>query len=110
MCRSSCGRPRRLLSWRVSRAVGYISRGLPTRSCCRVSHRNAARASVKCGIVSAGTTSATKLDPAFVREFLRGIPGDEEPQVHVFATDPGSRVLLKCGPYTGVIMPLAEET
>jgi DNA polymerase III subunit beta len=65
---------------------------------------------VKCRVVSAGTTSATKLDPAFVREFLRGIPGDEEPQVHVFAADPGSRVLLRCGPYTGVIMPLAEET
>jgi DNA polymerase-3 subunit beta len=64
---------------------------------------------VKCGLVSAGTTSATKLDPVFVREFLRGIPGDEEPQVSVFATDPGSRVLFKCGPYTGVIMPLAED-
>ena len=76
-----------------------------------LSGRSAERgeSTVKCGVVSAGTTSATKLDPAFVREFLRGIPGDEEPQVHVFAADPGSRVLLRCGPYTGVIMPLAED-
>ena len=76
-----------------------------------LSGRSAERgeSTVKCGVVSAGTTSATKLDPAFVREYLRGIPGDEEPQVHVFASGPGSRVLLKCGPYTGVIMPLAED-
>lgn len=64
---------------------------------------------IKCHITAEGTTSSTKLDPAFVREFLRGIPGDEEPQVSVFATDPASRVLLRCGPYTGVIMPLAED-
>lgn len=64
---------------------------------------------VKCGVVSAGTTSGTKLDPRFVVDFLRAIPADEEPQVDVYATDPQSRVLLKCGPYTGVIMPLAAE-
>jgi hypothetical protein len=59
--------------------------------------------------VAAGTTSATKLDPRYVSQFLAHIPGDEEPQVDVYATDPQSRVLLKCGPYTGVIMPLAQE-
>lgn len=64
---------------------------------------------VKCDIVSAGTTSQTKLDPRYLAEFLRSIPADEEPQVDVYATDPQSRVLLKCGPYTGVIMPLAAE-
>jgi len=64
---------------------------------------------VKCDIVSAGTTSSTKLDPRFVTEFLRSIPPDEEPQVDVYATSPQDRVLLKCGPYTGVIMPLAAE-
>jgi len=64
---------------------------------------------VKCPLVAAGTTSQTKLDPKFVVDFLRAIPADEEPQVDVYATDPQSRVLLKCGPYTGVIMPLAAD-
>lgn len=64
---------------------------------------------VKCGVVAAGTTSGTKLDPRFVADFLRAIPADEEPQVDVYATDPQSRVLFKCGPYTGVVMPLAAD-
>lgn len=64
---------------------------------------------VKCDIVSAGTTSSTKLDPRYLAEFLRSIPPDEEPQVDVYATSPQDRVLLRCGPYTGVIMSLAAE-
>jgi len=64
---------------------------------------------VKCDLVAAGSTSSTKLDPHFLAQFLRNLPPDEEPQVDVYATDPQSRVLLKCGPYTGVIMPLAED-
>jgi DNA polymerase-3 subunit beta len=64
---------------------------------------------VKCDIVTPGSTSSTKLDPKYVSQFLSHIPSDEEPQVDVYATDPGSRVLLKCGPYTGVVMPLPVE-
>ena len=64
---------------------------------------------VKCQVAQAGTTSATKLDPWFLEEYLGSIPHDEEPQVEVFADNPGGRVLLKCGPYTGVIMPLAAD-
>ena len=64
---------------------------------------------VKCDVVSAGSTSQTKLDPRFLSDFLRYIPADEEPQVDVYATDSQSRVLLRCGPYTGVIMPLAAD-
>ena len=64
---------------------------------------------VRCPLVAAGSASPTKVDPRYVVEFLRSIPADEEPQVDVYATDPQSRVLLKCGPYTGVIMPLAQE-
>jgi DNA polymerase-3 subunit beta len=64
---------------------------------------------VKCPLVAAGSTSGTKLDPRFVVDFLRSIPGDEEPQVDVYATDRESRVLLRCGPYTGVVMPLAKD-
>jgi len=64
---------------------------------------------VKCPLVAAGSTSPTKVDPRFVIEFLRSIPADEEPQVDVYATNAESRVLLRCGPYTGVIMPLAKD-
>jgi DNA polymerase-3 subunit beta len=64
---------------------------------------------VKCEVVQAGTASGTKVDPRFLAEFLRSIPLDEEPQVDVYATDRQSRVLLRCGPYTGVIMPLAAD-
>jgi DNA polymerase-3 subunit beta len=64
---------------------------------------------VRCPVVASGSASPTKVDPRYVVEFLRSIPADEEPQVNVYATDPQSRVLLKCGPYTGVIMPLAKE-
>jgi len=64
---------------------------------------------VKCDIVTPGSTSSTKLDPKYVSQFLAHIPSDEEPQVDLYANDPASRVLLKCGPYTGVVMPLAVE-
>jgi DNA polymerase-3 subunit beta len=64
---------------------------------------------VKCPLVAAGSASPTKLDPRFLADFLRSIPADEEPQVDVYATNAESRVLLKCGPYTGVIMPLAKD-
>ena len=64
---------------------------------------------VRCPLVAAGSASPTKVDPRYVIEFLRSIPADEEPQVDVYATNAESRVLLKCGPYTGVIMPLAKE-
>ena len=64
---------------------------------------------VKCEVIAAGTCSPTKLDPKFLVDFLRNLPGDEEPHVDIYAKDPQSRVLLKCGPYTGVIMPLAED-
>lgn len=64
---------------------------------------------VRCPLVAAGSASQTKVDPRYVIEFLRSIPADEEPQVDVYATNAESRVLLKCGPYTGVIMPLAKE-
>jgi DNA polymerase-3 subunit beta len=64
---------------------------------------------VKCPLVAAGSTAPVKLDPRFLIDFLRHLPDDEEPQVDVYATDAESRVLLKCGPYTGVIMPLAKD-
>jgi DNA polymerase-3 subunit beta len=63
---------------------------------------------VRCDIVSPGSTSNTKLDPRFVADFLKFIPGGEEPQVNVYARDAQSPVLMTCGYYKGVIMPLAE--
>lgn len=64
---------------------------------------------VLCPTIAAGSTAGTKLDPKYVAQFLANLPGDEEPHVNVYVTDAQSRVVLKCGPYTGVIMPLAED-
>jgi hypothetical protein len=50
-----------------------------------------------------------KLDPVFVRDYLTGLPADEEPNVSIHATGPAGAVTLSCGEYRGVIMPLAED-
>lgn len=64
---------------------------------------------VICPTIAAGSTASTKLDPKFLAQFLANLPQDEEPHVDVYVKDAQSRVLLRCGPYTGVIMPLAED-
>ena len=64
---------------------------------------------VKCKLVEAGTACRVKLDPHFVRDYLTGLPADEEPNVLVHTTGPGGAVTLVCGEYKGVIMPLAED-
>ena len=64
---------------------------------------------VICPTIAAGSTAGTKLDPKYVAQFLANLPSDEEPHVDVYVADAQSRVVLKCGPYTGVIMPLAED-
>ena len=62
-----------------------------------------------CPTIEHGTPATTKLDPKYLAQFLSHLPADEEPQVDVYVKDAQSRVLMKCGPYTGVIMPLAED-
>lgn len=64
---------------------------------------------VICPTIAAGSAAPTKLDPKFLAQFLAHLPQDEEPHVDVYVKDAQSRVLLRCGPYTGVIMPLAED-
>ena len=64
---------------------------------------------VICPTIAAGSTAGTKLDPKYVAQFLANLPGDEEPHVDMYVKDAQSRVVLRCGPYTGVIMPLAED-
>ena len=64
---------------------------------------------VICPTIAAGSTASTKLDPKYLAQFLANLPSDEEPHVDVYVKDAQSRVLLRCGPYTGVIMPLAED-
>ena len=64
---------------------------------------------VICPTIAAGSAAGTKLDPQFVAQFLANLPSDEEPHVDVYVADAQSRVVLRCGPYTGVIMPLAED-
>jgi len=65
--------------------------------------------SVTCEIVEAGHACTVKLDPAFVREWLQGLPADGEPTVSVQAKDKASAVVLRADSYTGVIMPLDTE-
>lgn len=64
---------------------------------------------VRCELVEAGTACKVKMDPVFVRDYLTGLPADEEPNVLVHTTGPGGAVTLVCGEYKGVIMPLAED-
>jgi DNA polymerase-3 subunit beta len=64
---------------------------------------------VICPTIAAGSTKSTKLDPKYLAQFLAHLPQDEEPHVDIYVKDAQSRVLVKCGPYTGVIMPLSEE-
>jgi DNA polymerase-3 subunit beta len=63
----------------------------------------------ECPTIAAGTTASTRLDPQYMAQFLSHLPADEEPHVDVYVKDAESRVLLRCGTYTGVIMPLAAE-
>lgn len=64
---------------------------------------------VKADVVQAGTPCKVKMDPVFVRDYLTGLPADEEPNVSIYATGPGGAVTLACGEYRGVIMPLSED-
>lgn len=64
---------------------------------------------VKCPVITAGSQATVKLDPHYIVDFLRNLPADDEPQVEVFVKDAASRVLIRCGDYTGVIMPLNLE-
>jgi DNA polymerase-3 subunit beta len=65
--------------------------------------------SVTCDVVKFGVGATVKLDPRFVVQFLAGIPADEEPNVEVEAVDATSAVVLRCGEFWGVIMPLAKD-
>jgi len=64
---------------------------------------------VRCELVEAGTACKVKLNPAYVREYLQGLPADEEPHVSVLTNGPGGAVVFTVGEYRGVIMPLAED-
>ena len=63
----------------------------------------------ECPTIASGTTASTRLDPHYLAQFLSHLPPDEQPSVDLYVKDAESRVLIKCGPYTGVIMPLAAE-
>jgi len=61
---------------------------------------------VVCQVEVAGDCAGTLLDPAFLVDYLQHLPVDEDPNVELFAQDEKSRVLLRCGEYRYVIMPL----
>jgi DNA polymerase III subunit beta len=60
-------------------------------------------------IVEPGATTKIKLDPRFVIQFLQGLPADEEPNVEIEVVDATSAAVFRCGPYKGVVMPLALD-
>lgn len=64
---------------------------------------------VTCEVHEAGTACRVKMNPAFVRDYLTGVPSDEEPHVSILTNGPGGAVVLTTGDYRGVIMPLAED-
>lgn len=64
---------------------------------------------VKCPLVEAGSACKVKMNPAFVNDYLRGLPGDEDPSVQITTHGNGGAVVFTCGEYRGVIMPLSED-
>lgn len=66
-------------------------------------------ATVSCCVVEAGHECTVKLDPAFVLQFLDGLPADGEPTVSIHAKDGSAAVVFRCDDYTGLVMPLAED-
>lgn len=69
----------------------------------------AGESSVTCPVVESGQACSVKLDPVYVRNWLTGLPADGEPVVSVEAVDHTSAVVLRCGEYTGVVMPMALD-
>lgn len=67
----------------------------------------AGESSVTCPHLEFGQAATVSLDPHFVCDFLRACD-DGEP-VEIEAVDAQSAVVLRCGDYHGVIMPLAAE-
>jgi DNA polymerase III subunit beta len=61
---------------------------------------------VECEVLEAGHTTSVKLDPRYVVDWLRGLPGDASPEVSISALDKGDAVVLSCEWFTGVVMPL----
>jgi DNA polymerase III subunit beta len=69
----------------------------------------AGESSVTCPVVESGQACSVKLYPVYVRNWLTGLPADGEPVVSVEAVDHTSAVVLRCGEYTGVVMPMALD-
>jgi DNA polymerase-3 subunit beta len=61
---------------------------------------------VECEVLGSGHATIVKLDPHYVVDWLRGLPGDENPEVSISAVDKASAVVFTCETFTGVVMPL----
>lgn len=64
---------------------------------------------VKCPVETSGGCCAVKLNPTYVRDYLTGLPSDEEPSVQIVTHGDGGAAVFTCGDYRGVVMPLAKE-
>jgi len=67
----------------------------------------AGESSVTCPLLEFGQAAVVKLDPQYVVDFLRAC--DEGEPAEIDAVDAQSAVVLRCGDYHGVIMPLSVE-
>lgn len=64
-------------------------------------------AKVSCPVVEAGEDVTVKLDPRYVLEWLKSLPGkDADPNVTIDAIDKASAVVFRCDDATNVVMPL----
>lgn len=68
----------------------------------------AGKSTVTCEVEDAGDAGKVKLDPRYVVEFLKNLPGESDPTVTVDIAGPGDAVVIRCDAATGVIMPLSE--
>ena len=64
---------------------------------------------VKCSVETAGGCGTVKLNPGYVRDYLAGLPSDEEPTVQIVTHGDQGACVFTCGDYRGVVMPLAKE-
>ena len=64
---------------------------------------------VQCAVGTAGTACKVSMNPAYITDWLRELPLDAEPTVDIEATGSDAAVVLRCGEYLAVVMPLAED-
>jgi len=66
----------------------------------------AGQSEVSCPLVEFGAECTVKLDPAYVSEWLAGLPADGEPTVSVVTHGSGGAFIMRTDCHMGLVMPL----